>query len=448
MVDEAHPVVRTPKKAAIAAWIGSALEYYDFFLYASASALIFPTVFFPEGNDTAALLASLGTFGVGYLARPVGSFFMGHLGDRMGRKKVMVLTLVMMGVSTFLVGCLPGYGQVGMLAPALLVILRLIQGFSAAGEQAGANSMSFEHAEDHRRAFVTSWTLGGTQAGQILASAVFIPLAAGLSDDALYSWGWRIPFFLSGAMLIVGLLIRRYLEEPPAFAAERRRGTVARTPLRELFTHYRPQVLRVFAAALISNIGTIVAVFALTFATGDRYGIGMSKSVLLWVAAGGNGLAVLTIPLLALLSDRIGRKPVFVAGNVACAVLVALFLWSISTASVPLVVITGVLLLGVGYAATLAVWPATYAEIFPTQVRLSGMAVGTQFGFATAGLTPLITAGIAGHSPDGWMPVAVYAVVICALSSVAVLAGPETYRTPMAMLGRRTARKHDESVHA
>ena len=171
--------VRTPRKAALAAWSGSALEYYDFAIYGTAAALVFPDIFFPAGNHTVATVASFATFGVGYVARPIGSFFMGHIGDRLGRKRILTGTIVLMGLSTFLVGCLPTYGQVGLLAPALLVILRLVQGLSAAGEQAGANSMSFEHAPDDERGFFTSFTLSGTQGGQVLAPAVFLPLAIG-----------------------------------------------------------------------------------------------------------------------------------------------------------------------------------------------------------------------------------------------------------------------------
>ncbi|MFC9555721.1 MFS transporter [Rhodococcus sp. NPDC056960] len=429
--------VRTPKKAAAAAWIGSALEYYDFFIYAAAAALIFPTVFFPTGNSTVATMSSLATFGVGYLARPAGSFVMGHIGDRLGRKRVLVMTLIMMGASTFLIGCLPSYGQIGLLAPALLVVLRLVQGFSAAGEQAGANSMSFEHAPENRRAFVTSWTLGGTQAGQLIASAVFLPLAALLSDDALHTWGWRIPFWLSAAMLVVGFVVRRTLDETPVFEAEAAHDEIPDVPLEALFRSHSTQVLRVFFAATISNVGTIFAVFALSFATNPEYAINMDKSVLLWTSAAGNGLAILTIPLLAVLSDRVGRKPVFLTGILGCAIMTTVFLWSISIQNTTLVVIAGTVLIGVAYAATLAVWPSTYAEMFPTKVRLSGTAIGTQFGFATAGLAPLAAAALATHSPDGWIPVAIYAAVICAVSALAVGAGKETHRTPMAQLGNR-----------
>ena len=172
---------KDPKRAALAAWIGSALEYYDFFIYGTAASLMFGQIMFPRGNPTAALLASLATFGVGYVARPIGSFFMGYIGDRVGRKALMMLTLLMMGIGTFLIGCLPTYDQIGMAAPVLLVVLRLVQGFSAAGEQAGANSLSFEHAPSHRRGYFTSWTLSGTAFGQVLGPLVFIPLSVMLA---------------------------------------------------------------------------------------------------------------------------------------------------------------------------------------------------------------------------------------------------------------------------
>src|SRR3954467_1249113 len=213
-------LVRTPRRAAVAAWTGSALEYYDLAIYGTAAALVFPKIFFPQGKDSAATIAAFATFGVAYVARPIGSFLMGHIGDRLGRKTIMVGTLLLMGLSTFLVGCLPTYHQVGLLAPTLLVILRLLQGLSAAGEQAGANSMSFEHAPDNERGFFTSFTLSGTQGGQVLAPAVFLPLAAVLSDDQLRTWGWRIPFLLSAIVVFVGLYIRLKLEETPEFRAE------------------------------------------------------------------------------------------------------------------------------------------------------------------------------------------------------------------------------------
>src|SRR6187401_2754597 len=196
------------KKAAASGWIGSALEYYDFFIYATAASLVFPRIFFPAGNPTAAIIASLATYGVGYVARPIGGFVLGHYGDTHGRKKVLIMCMFLMGAATMAVGLLPTYAQVGVLAPALLVFLRLVQGFAVAGEISGASSMILEHAPFGRRGFYASFTLQGVQAGQIFAAAIFLPLAHYLPEEAFNSWGWRIPFFLSFAVIIAGYIIR------------------------------------------------------------------------------------------------------------------------------------------------------------------------------------------------------------------------------------------------
>jgi len=442
MTESATPVpapaaVRTPKRAAVAAWIGSALEYYDFFIYGTAAALVFPTVFFPAGNPHAATIASLATFGVGYVARPVGSFVMGHVGDKLGRKRVLLSTVLLMGLSTFLVGCLPTYAQIGLAAPALLVALRLLQGLSAAGEQAGANSMSFEHAPERRRGFFTSWTLSGTQGGQVLAPAVFLPLAAVLSDHQLQTWGWRIPFWLSAVVVAVGYYIRRSLDETPAFQAEAQHDDVPRAPLAELFRDHWSLVLRVVFAAFIASVNTIFGVFALSFATSSDYGIGISSTTMLWIAIIANIAAIGVIPLWASLSDRVGRKPVFVAGLAGSAVMVTVFLWSIAQANVPLVVVSGILLAGFVYSMPNAVWPSTYAEYFPTEVRLSGMAIGTQFGFALAGFSPTIAAALTNGDPSRWFAVAGFAVLACLVSGIAVGTGPRhTHELPIEELGR------------
>jgi MFS family permease len=432
---------KTPRKAAIAAWIGSALEYYDFFIYGTAAALVFPTVFFPEGNPQAATIASLATFGVGYVARPIGSFFMGHIGDTLGRKKVLIGTLFLMGISTFLVGCLPTYSQIGLWAPAMLVFLRLLQGLSAAGEQAGANSMSFEHAPERRRGYFTSWTLSGTQGGQVLAPAIFLPLAAILSDDQLHSWGWRIPFWFSAAVVAVGWYIRRTLDETPAFQAESEGDEVPRAPIAELFRHHWTLVLRVVFAAFIASVNTIFGVFALAFATSDDYDIGISSTTMLWTAIIANLFAIGVIPAWAILSDRIGRKPVFLAGLAGSAVMVTVFLYAISEANTPLVVASGILLAGFVYSMPNACWPATYAEYFPTNVRLSGMAVGTQFGFALAGFSPSIAAALTDGQASNWYLVAGFAIIACIVSGIAVATGPSgTHTIPMEELGRKNSK--------
>jgi MFS family permease len=430
--------IRTPRKAAIAAWTGSALEYYDLAIYGTAAALVFPKIFFPEGNDTAATVAAFATFGVAYVARPIGSFLMGHIGDRLGRKKVLIGTLLMMGASTFLVGCLPTYPQVGMLAPVLLVALRLLQGLSAAGEQAGANSMSFEHAPDDRRGFFTSFTLSGTQGGQVLAPAIFLPLAAVLPEDQLLSWGWRVPFLLSAIVVLAGYLIRRTLDETPEFQHEADSGEVPRAPLGVLFANHWRGVLRVFLAAFIAMVNTMFQVFALNFATADEYGVKISSTTMLWLAVVANVVAIAFIPYWARLSDRVGRKPVFVFGVLGCAVLVTIFLAAISQGNVVVVFIVGIALAGVVYSMPNAVWPATYAEYFPTRVRLSGMAIGTQFGFALAGFTPVIAGSLMGGDAANWWKVAAFCVAACLISAAAVLTGPGgTHKVPTPEVGRR-----------
>src|SRR5437867_4649741 len=227
---EPHGTHQT-KKATASGWIGSALEYYDFFIYAQAASLIFPQLFFPSGNPTVAIVASLATYGVGYVARPIGAFVLGHWGDTHGRKTVLLLCLFLMGFSTMAVGLLPTYQQVGVLAPALLVVLRLIQGFAVAGEISGASSMILEHAPFGRRGYYASFTLQGVQAGQILAAAVFLPLAHYLPEDDFNSWGWRIPFLLSFVVIVAGYIIRRKVEETPAFTEEGEHGEIPRSPI-------------------------------------------------------------------------------------------------------------------------------------------------------------------------------------------------------------------------
>ena len=437
---------RTPKKAALAAWSGSALEYYDLAIYGTAAALVFPKIFFPEGNESAATVAAFATFGVAYVARPIGSFFMGHIGDKLGRKKVMVGTLLLMGISTFLVGCLPTYHQVGMAAPVLLVALRILQGLSAAGEQAGANSMSFEHAPDDRRGFFTSFTLSGTQGGQVLAPAVFLPLAAVLPEDALLSWGWRVPFLLSALVVVIGFAIRRTLDETPEFEAETEQSSVPRAPLGLLFRHHWRGVLRVFFAAFIAMVNTTFQVFALNFATSDDYGIGISSTTMLWLAIVANLVAIATIPFWARLSDRVGRKPVFVSGLLGSAVLVTAFLAAIRSGNAPLVFVLGVALAGVVYSMPNAVWPATYAEYFPTSVRLSGMAIGTQFGFALAGFTPTIAGALMAGDADNWVRVAGFCVGACLISAIAVLSGPaKTHLLPTRLVGAATTTRRSQA---
>ena len=435
---------RTPRKAAAASWVGSALEYYDFFIYGTAAALVFPQLFFPSDNPVTGTLLSLATFGVAYVARPVGAFFLGHIGDRFGRKRVLVLTLLLMGLSTFLVGCLPTYRQVGVLAPAALVLLRLLQGLSAAGEQAGANSMTLEHAPAHRRAFFTSWTLSGTQAGQILATAVFLPVAA-LPKPERLSWGWRVPFWVSALVVVVDYLVRRNLHETPAFAEAAQTQQTAKLPLVVLFRQHSTDVLRVIFAALVSVVSTIFSVFTLSYGV-NTVGLGHTPMLLVTVLA--NVLALAAIPLWAILADRIGRKPIFIGGALGSAVLIFPYMWAISEKSLPLIFVIGLALYGVIYSASNAIWPALYGEMFDTRVRLSGMAIGTQIGFALGGFAPLISEAILGHGPNGWVPVALFTAGAGFVAAISASTARETYRVPLADLGKKETRTDTAALPA
>src|SRR4029077_12277579 len=295
------------KKAAASGWIGSALEYYDFFIYSTGESLVFPQIFFPSENPTVAIVASLATYGVGYVARPIGAFFLGHWGDTHGRKTVLITCMFLMGFSTMAVGLLPTYGQVGVVAPVLLVILRLIQGFAVAGEISGASSMILEHAPFGRRGYFASFTLQGVQAGQLLAAAVFLPLAQFMPKDQFNSWGWRIPFLLSIVVIIAGYIIRREVDETPAFAEELEHGEIPTSPVVEALRLSWDDILRVLCMALTAVIAMVAATFGAAYAVQPAYGIGFPASVYLWIPVLGNICAVILIPYVGNLSDRIGR---------------------------------------------------------------------------------------------------------------------------------------------
>ena len=424
------------KKAAASGWIGSALEYYDFFIYATAASLIFPQLFFPSDNPTVAIVASLATYGVGYVARPIGAFVLGHWGDTHGRKTVLILCMLLMGFSTMAVGLLPTYQQVGVLAPVLLVILRLIQGFAVAGEISGASSMILEHAPFGRRGFFASFTLQGVQAGQILAAAVFLPLAHYMPDAAFNAWGWRIPFLMSFVVIIAGYIIRRRVDETPAFAEEGAHGKVPKAPILEAFKLNWADMLRVVGMALMNVIPVVATIFGAAYAVQPAYGIGFEKDVYLWIPVVGNILAVLIIPLVGGLSDRIGRRPPIIIGALGSGLLSFAYLYAISIHNVPLAIVFSLLMWGIVYQGYNAIFPSFYPELFPTRTRVTAMAIAQNVGTTITALLPALFAIVAPPGSTG-IPLKIGALAfgVTIIAALAALSARETYRIHLNDLG-------------
>jgi MFS family permease len=436
---EPHAAHQT-KKAAASGWVGSALEYYDFFIYASAAALVFPQIFFPSGNPQIAIIASLATYGVGYVARPIGAFFLGHWGDTHGRKTVLILCMFLMGLSTMAVAFLPTYQQVGLLAPLLLVILRLIQGFAVAGEISGASSMILEHAPFGRRGYYASFSLQGVQAGQILAAAVFLPLAHFLPHEQFMAWGWRIPFFLSAVVIIAGYIIRREVAETPAFAEEGEHHEVPRAPIIQAFKYCWKDMLRVICMSLMNVIPVVATIFGGAYAVQPAYGIGFRPDVYLWIPVLGNILAVIVIPYVGNLSDKIGRRPLIIGGALISGMLSFSYLYAISIANVPLAILMSLLMWGVIYQGYNGVFSSFYPELFPTRTRVTAMAIAQNIGTTITALLPALFAAVAPPGSSN-IPLKIGAITlgVTIIAALAAWSARETYRIHLNDLGNPDA---------
>jgi len=434
--DHEPPGRHQTKKATASGWIGSALEYYDFFIYATAASLIFPQIFFPKSDPKVAIIASLATYGVGYVARPIGAFFLGHWGDTHGRKMVLIVCMFLMGFSTVAVGLLPTYEQVGLLAPTLLVILRLIQGFAVAGEISGASSMILEHSPFGRRGFYSSFTLQGVQAGQILAAAVFLPLAHYMPAESFNSWGWRIPFLLSFIVIVAGYIIRREVDETPAFAEEGAHGEVPKAPVIQAITESWRDMVRVMCCSLMNVIPVVTTIFGAAYAVQPGYGIGFEKDVYLWIPVMGNIVAVIVIPFVGNLSDKIGRRPPIIIGALGAGLLSFGYLYAISIHNVPLAIAMSLLMWGVVYQGYNAVFPSFYPEMFPTRTRVSGMAISQNLGTLVTALLPALFVAVAPPGAVGIpMTIGSITLVVCIVAALAAWTARETYRVHIKDLG-------------
>ncbi|MGZ2224253.1 MFS transporter [Glutamicibacter nicotianae] len=422
---------RTPVKAALASFLGSTLEYYDFFIYGTAAALVFPQLFFPAGNPAIATIAAFATFGVAYVARPLGGLVMGHFGDKLGRKNVLLFTLMLMGMASLGIGLLPTYEQIGVWATVLLVIARLAQGFSAGAESAGASSLTLEHSPEDRRGFFTSFVMTGYASGMVLSTLVFIPVTA-LPQEQLMSWGWRIPFLLSVFVLALAFWVRTRLEETPAFEEQVVEDEPRKLPSREVLRYQRSDVLRVFLMSIFSVMQTIFTVFGLSYAV--QHG-GIERTSILTVNAVAIGLSMVAMPLCGRLSDKIGRRPLMLASMIGSTVSLYLYFLALGTGNLWLVFGASFLFMTVFYSGFNGIWPSFFAELFATPVRYSGMAMGNQLGLLVAGFGPMIGGLLLTEGAFGWVPVAVFGTVCALLAAIAALSARETAHTNIAELG-------------
>ena len=401
--------------------LGTTIEWYDFFLYGTAAALVFNRLFFPTFDPLVGTLAAFGTYSVGFVARPIGGIVIGHYGDRIGRKSMLVLTLMIMGVATFGIGLLPTYAQIGPWAAIALVILRLAQGFGVGGEWGGAVLMAVEHAPAGARGFYGSWPQTGVPAGLLLSTAVFAQFAR-LPEDQFLSWGWRVPFLLSILLVGVGLIIRLRILETPAFTRVKSAQTEARRPIIEVLQTRRKEVLLAIGARFAENGAFyIYTVFVLVYGTQK---VGIDRQTVLNGVLIAAACALVAIPCCGALSDRLGRRPVYLFGACVTALFAYPLFWLLDTGSTPLVWLALVVALVFAHSPMYGPQAAFLSELFGTRVRYSGASLGSQLSSVIAGgLSPFIATALL---PYGRGALASYIIAMALITIVAVLMASET----------------------
>ncbi len=412
------------KQVAGASLLGTTIEWYDFFLYVTAASLVFNQIFFPEFEPLIGTLLSYSVNAVAFVARPIGGAVFGHFGDRIGRKSMLIATLLLMGIATFAIGCLPTYAQIGVAAPLILIVLRFLQGLGLGGEWGGAVLMAVEHSPEGRRGFFGSFPQMGIPAGVIFSSLAFLVVAL-LPNDQFLAWGWRIPFLLSILLVGVGLYIRLNILESPAFQGLQESGTASQMPIIDTFRDHWKQVLIVAGAYLAQNVVFYILI-AFTLAYGQDQ-LGLTRPFMTSIVVISSIVSFFLLPTFALLSDRFGRKPLLLIGLVGMAVTAFAMFPLLDTRSYPLMLL-GHLLLTIFQSMNLGPIATFFVELFSTRVRYTGATMGYQAGTIIAGGSALIIATYLLEQTGSGLSVAVYMAVMCVLSFVAIYAGAETYQ--------------------
>ncbi len=413
------------RRVVLASFIGTTIEWYDFFLYGTAAALVFNKLFFPTIDPVAGTAAAFATYAVGFVARPLGGVVFGHYGDRVGRKTMLVTTLMIMGLATFGIGLLPTYTQIGVAAPVLLVLLRFLQGFGVGGEWGGAVLMAVEHSESGKRGFLASWVQAGVPVGLLLANAVF-HLVSMLPAASFLAWGWRIPFLLGILLLGVGMFIRLRIIESPVFEQARAAEPTPDIPVLAVIRNQPRSVLVAMGARFSENaFFYIFTILVLSYGTQQ---LGLSQDDMLNAVLYGSAVQLVAIPAFGMLSDRFGRRPVYLGGALFLMLFAFPFFLLLDMRS-PVVVSLAVVVGLIGHAAMYGPQAAFFSELFGTRVRYSGASLGYQLASPLAGgLAPLIATSLLKWSGGRPWPVVVYLVVMSIITLFSVWMAEETHR--------------------